>query len=238
MKTALFSDIHANWDALKTAVEYAEGQGIRQFAVLGDSIGYGANPNECLDWVLQHASVNLMGNHEKALMDPALRKWFNPLAAQTITWTESVVEKKFAEKIRDFPYLKSSKEITFTHGSPDDPEKFRYLMSFGDASHSFRAFKGWICFVGHTHVPGCFCEHARSATYLKPGVMELSNSERYILNPGSVGQPRDYDPRLSFGIFDDEKKTFEIVRLEYDNQAAAQKIRKAGLPAYLADRLL
>jgi len=107
-----------------------------------------------------------------------------------------------------------------------------------DAVPSFREMETPVCFVGHTHVPGCFCEMARSAERLEPGMTEIAAGTKYILNPGSVGQPRDGDPRTAFGIYDDEKRTFELVRLDYDNEKAAQKIRKAGLPAYLADRLL
>lgn len=238
MRLALFSDIHANLEALEAALQHAASQKIDSYAVLGDSVGYGANPNECFEWVTKAAHISIAGNHEKAVIDPSLRKSFNPLAHEAIIWTEGKMDEKFKEKIHKLPYLKIDKGITFVHGSPDSPEEYRYLLSFEDAEPSFRHFDQDICFVGHTHVPACFCQNARTAAHLAPGLLPLARSERYILNPGSVGQPRDRDPRLAYGIFDEDKRTFEIVRLPYDNTKAANKIRKAGLPRYLADRLL
>ena len=130
------------------------------------------------------------------------------------------------------------KEISFAHASLAEPERYPYIFSYADAKPCFKRMTSPICLIGHTHVPGCYCQQTQSATYLKPGKIFLERSEKYLLNPGSVGQPRDQDPRLSFGIFDEEEYSFEIVRLDYDNAKAAQKIRNAGLPAYLADRLL
>ena len=238
MRFAVLSDIHGNLEALETAVSFAKGRGIDRWMVLGDTVGYGAEPNACFEWVLQNASLCLMGNHEKAVVDHALRDWFNEWAREAIVWTAGIMDPALKKAIPDLPYVKIENDFTFAHGSPDNPEEFRYLVSFNDAVPSFRYLEKPVCFVGHTHVPCCFCEGKRSAEYLPPGMVNLEPGERYILNPGSVGQPRDRDPRLSFGIFDEGKRSFEIVRLTYDNVKAAGKIRKAGLPRYLADRLL
>ncbi len=238
MRYAILSDIHSNLEALETAAGHAETKQIDRWIVLGDTVGYGANPNECFEWVVNHAQLFIMGNHEKAVIDPKLREWFNPLAREAIIWTAGILAEPLKKRIADLPFLKIEKGITWTHGSPDKPEDFRYLTRFEDAAPSFQSMENDVCFVGHTHVPCCFCLSRKSTEYLAPGVTELAAGERYILNPGSVGQPRDRDPRLAFGIYDDTAKTFEIIRLEYDNQKAAEKIRKAGLPRYLADRLL
>ena len=238
MKYAIFSDIHSNLEALETAVSCVKGRGIQKIAVLGDTVGYGANPNECLEWVVQNADVRLMGNHEKGVIDPGIRDWFNDYAREALVWTDEVLDEKFRKSIAGLPFMRLEKGATFVHSSPDRPEEFKYLLSYEDAQSSFRSMEGDICFVGHTHVPCSICANARRAEYLRPGILKLAAGERYILNPGSVGQPRDRDPRLAFGIFDDSEQTFEIVRLDYDNRKAADKIRKAGLPQYLADRLL
>jgi len=238
MRCALFSDIHSNLEALETAVAYAKGQRIDTWVVLGDTVGYGANPNECFEWALQHANLYIVGNHEKAVVEPSFRDWFSEWAREAIIWTDQVMEPRLKKEIPSLPYLKIEKNMTFAHGSPQEPEQFHYLFNFEDAAPSFRSMDNSLCFVGHTHVPSCFCEGRRSVKHLLPGVITLEKGERYILNPGSIGQPRDRDPRLAFGIFDDVEQTFEIVRLGYDNHKAAEKIRKAGLPAYLADRLL
>ena len=238
MRFAIFSDIHANLEALETAVDYAQGRDVERTVVLGDTVGYGADPNACFEWAVQNTSIFLIGNHERGVVDPLFRDWFNDWAREAIVWTAGVMDPALKKTIPDLPYLKIENGLTFAHGSPDDPEKFRYLLTFSDAGPSFSQFENSICFVGHTHIPCCFCLGRHSAEYLKPGTLTLESKERYILNPGSVGQPRDRDPRLSFGIYDDEKRTFEIVRLPYDNEKAAGKIRRAWLPRYLADRLL
>jgi diadenosine tetraphosphatase ApaH/serine/threonine PP2A family protein phosphatase len=140
--------------------------------------------------------------------------------------------------MKNLPYIATTGKATFVHASLHEPKHFHYLLSFEEAEPSFRLLKTTICVFGHTHLPTCFEEVARSARMLPPGTLEMEPGRRYILNPGSVGQPRDRDPRLAFGILDDEAMTFEVVRLHYDNQRTARKIRTAGLPAYLADRLL
>ena len=238
MRHAIFADIHSNWEALERALDYLRGEKVDKVCVLGDTIGYGANPNECFGWMIQSAEVALLGNHEKAITNPELLEHFNPDARQASEWTAGVLKPEYQKKILELRYLHINLFSTMAHGSPDNPQEFRYLFSSEDARSSFHAFETPLCFVGHTHVPSLFSEAHESVRYLPPGNYQLERNERYILNPGSVGQPRDRDPRLAFGIFDDKQWTFELVRLEYDNQKAADKIRKAGLPAYLADRLL
>lgn|SRR3989338_4826518 len=238
MSFAVFSDIHANLEALETAVDYVKNRGITRFVALGDTVGYGANPNECFEWALNQAAVNLFGNHERALIQPGLKEQFNPYAREAIEWTAKVLKPELLERIPDLSYSRIEDGFTFVHGSPYQPEEFHYLMNFEDAGPSFRQMRTNVCFVGHTHVPACFCEEKKSMEYLAPGLRKIETGERLILNPGSIGQPRDRDPRLSFGIYDPEAPSFELVRLNYDNHKAAGKIRKAGLPSFLADRLL
>ena len=238
MRYAIFSDIHGNWEALETAVEHAQKNSVRSYAVLGDSVGYGANPNECMEWVAKNAGINLLGNHEVAVSDREIRKGFNAYAHEAIIWTEGRLDRSFKDRILKLGYRHEIEGVTFVHGSPDFPEEFRYLNRYEDARESFAHFKTRICFAGHTHRPGCICELEKSARGLPPGVLKLDARERYILNPGSIGQPRDGDPRLSYGIYDGQQQSFEIFRLEYNNTKAAEKIRKAGLPRFLADRLL
>lgn len=238
MRYALLSDIHSNWEALERAVMHLEKEKVDAYWVLGDSVGYGANPNECLEWVLENARVNLLGNHEQAAVDPQIREWFTDEARTAIEWTAKVLMPEYKTAIQKLNFLHITPFLTAAHGSPDTPEEYRYLLCFKDARPSFNAFETPICFVGHTHIPSLITESSETFQYLRPGRYPLERNERYIINPGSLGQPRDRDPRLAFGIFDDKSWTFEIVRLEYDNQTAADKIVKAGLPSYLATRLL
>ncbi len=238
MLYAVLADIHSNWEALECALAYLKEKKVHHFWILGDTIGYGANPNECFAWAVQNTHVHLLGNHELAVAEPSLLKHFNENARKAVEWTAQVLRPEFRQKIRELPYLHIVTSATLVHGSPHEPRQFHYILSSQDARAAFNCFETALCFVGHTHVPALFRESSGQVSYLGPGVYEIERNEHIILNPGSVGQPRDGDPRLSFGIFDDKAWTFEIVRLEYDNQKAAQKIRDAGLPAYLADRLL
>jgi predicted phosphodiesterase len=238
MRYAILSDIHANWEALETAAQDLKARQIDRIAVLGDTVGYGANPMECFDWAQEHADIYLMGNHEKALFDRDLRLWFNPMAAEAIAWTEKVMKPEAIEEARVLPFTQIENHLMFAHGSPEQPETFPYILNYSDTEPAFKAMTEQVCFIGHTHVPCCFCEGTQSAEYLKAGIVKVDGKGRFLLNPGSVGQPRDQDPRLSYGIYDDKNKTFEIVRLEYNNREAARKIREAGLPQYLAARLL
>lgn len=238
MRHAILSDIHANWEALQTAAGYLQKQKIDDTCILGDTIDYGANPNECFDWMLKHARVTLLGNHEKAVVDPGILEGFSEDAQAAAIWTAGVLKPEYRKKIHDLSYLHINLFSTMVHGSIYEPEKFHYLFSFEDARTSFYTMDTPLGFIGHTHVPALFSESSESVRSLTPGVYELERNERYLINAGSVGQPRDRDPRLSLGIFDDKQWTFELIRLEYDNRKAAEKIRKAGLPDFLADRLL
>ena len=238
MQYAVLSDIHSNWEALECALDCLKKHRVHDYWVLGDTVGYGANPNECFAWAVQNAQVNLTGNHERAIIDPTLLEWFGEDARTAAEWTTRVLSPDLQKKIHDLPYLHITSPATLAHGSPHEPHEFHYLYTMKDARPAFRAFETVLCFVGHTHLPSLFRESSDKVQYLTPGVYELERNEHYILNPGSVGQPRDGDRRLGFGIFDDQAWTFEIVRLEYDNVKASGKIRRAGLPPYLADRLL
>lgn len=238
MRFALFSDIHSNLEALEKAHSHASGLGIKKFVVLGDTVGYGANPNECFEWVLQNGGIVLRGNHEQALTDVRLRMGFNSAAAAAIEWTAERMDSELIAKSLKLEYMKEENNLAFAHSSPARPESFPYLFGYEDAESAFSEMKTRVCFIGHTHIPACFCQTGRVAETLKPGVFKLPKEGKIILNPGSVGQPRDRDTRLAYGIYDEEAETFEIMRLEYDNHKAAEKIRKVGLPHFLADRLL
>ncbi|MBI4711595.1 MAG: metallophosphoesterase family protein [Candidatus Omnitrophica bacterium] len=238
MKYAVFADIHGNLEALHTALECAEARKLSRFLVLGDSVGYGANPNECLEWSLGHASLHILGNHEAAVIHEKIRLAFSDWARIAITWTAERLRPELIKKINDLPYIQMDGELALAHGTFHSPEQFIYLLEPEDAQKSFKVFKEKFGFVGHSHVPCFFTEKAETFGYLKEGVHKLKKEERYILNPGSIGQPRDRDLRLSFGILDPEELTFEIVRFPYDNKKAAQKILAEGLPRYLAERLI
>jgi diadenosine tetraphosphatase ApaH/serine/threonine PP2A family protein phosphatase len=238
MRYAIFADIHGNLEALETALEYVKKQRLSSFMILGDSIGYGANPNECLSWALQSGGLHVMGNHEAAVIHDKIFEKFTSSAREAIDWTGKRLKPELIAKIKGLPYLQIEGSVTLAHGTLHSPEEFHYLFDESDAYKSFLALRTPFGFVGHSHVPSFFAEKAGAGGYLKEGVLKLRKNERYLLNPGSIGQPRDRDPRLSFGILDEDKLTFEIVRLPYDNKRASEKILAEGLPSSLAYRLL
>jgi predicted phosphodiesterase len=238
MRYAVFADIHGNLEALETALECASKRRLSQFMVLGDSIGYGANPNECLAWALQNASLHVLGNHEAAVIQGKVREKFTSSAHEAMEWTLARSRPELIAKLQDLSYLQEKGSVTLAHGTLHSPEAFHYLFNESDAHRSFLALRTSWGFVGHSHVPCFFSEKEGRGGCLKEGVLKLQKHERYLLNPGSIGQPRDRDPRLSFGIFDESELTFEIVRLPYDNKKASEKILAEGLPASLAYRLL
>ncbi len=238
MRYAIFADIHGNLEALEVALECARRRRLSHFQVLGDSLGYGANPNECLEWALGNASLHVLGNHEAALLRKEIRERFNGWALEAIDWTGARLKPPLLAAIRELPYIQFHGNIALAHGTLHSLEAFHYLLDEVGAFRSFLATQSLFGFVGHTHVPSYFAEKSKTRGVLAQGVLKLKAGERYLLNPGSLGQPRDGDLRLSFGIFDEDELTFEIVRLPYDNKKAAGKILAEGLPAFLARRLL
>ena len=238
MRYAIFADSHGNLEALEAALEYSRKHRLSRFLVLGDSIGYGANPNECLAWALEHGAPHVLGNHEAAILHEESRKAFEGWAREAIDWTAERLRPELIEKLRKLPVLQQEGNLTLAHGTIHNPEEFYYLFDEIDAYKSFLALKTTFGLVGHSHVPCFFNEAKKTGGRLEEGVLKLHRNERYLLNPGSIGQPRDGDSRLSFGIMDTDELTFEIVRLPYDNKKASGKILAEGLPPSLAYRLL
>lgn len=240
MKYAIVSDIHSNLEALEVALSEIQKCRADKIISLGDVVGYGANPSECLKKIIDKAEELVMGNHDQAVEDVALRDYFNDWARTAIEWTAKMLKPEEKREIRNFsPIVIDKKEnITWSHSSIHEPDQFHYLFQAVDAEPSFKKLETDFGFFGHTHVPCLFSRREKEARYLPAGQYQLSNNEQYLINPGSLGQPRDRNTKLSFAIFDSRELTLEIIRLDYDNQKAADKIRKAGLPAFLADRLL
>ncbi|MBI4372160.1 MAG: metallophosphoesterase family protein, partial [Candidatus Omnitrophica bacterium] len=233
-------DIHSNLEALECVLSEIERRKADQIVCLGDVVGYGANPSECLKLVREISQEVIMGNHDQAIEDIKLRDYFNDWAREAIEWTAGKLSSEEKRQIRDFTpvVIDRKRNVTWTHGSLHEPEEYRYLFRDADAKPSFKILETDFCFFGHTHIPSLFADKTHESRYLTAGSYRLLKGERYLINPGSVGQPRDHDSRLSFAMFDSDDLALEIVRLGYDNQKAARKISKAGLPAYLADRLL
>ena len=229
MRVAIISDIHGNLEALEKAFEIIERENIDNLVCLGDLVGYGANPNECIDYVDRRTKKVLLGNHDQAAIDLRQAEFFNAYARRAAHWTHDILTPEHREYLQSLPYTLTDTGLTFVHSSPLEPKEWHYIFSNQEASRNFDHFKTPVCFVGHSHVPGVYCEDLKTK--------KIRKGLRFIINIGSIGQPRDGDWRLSFGIFDTESWSYENVRSEYDVESAANKILRAGLPRFLAERL-
>ncbi|MBW7888691.1 MAG: metallophosphoesterase family protein [Bacteroidetes bacterium] len=230
MKIAVISDIHANLEALTTALSYIDSLNIKKIICLGDLVGYGPNPNECVELLTERNIPAVMGNHDYAVNNFSGRKYFNSLALTAIRWTDAALTNENKSFLNALPFTMDLLGQTFVHASPLQPEAFHYIFSLNEAVKNFHAFSTPICFIGHTHSPGIFCEDLVTKT--------VSHGKKFIVNVGSIGQPRSGDARLCFGIFETETFQFEFVKLPYDAETTQKKISAAGLPKQLGDRLL
>jgi diadenosine tetraphosphatase ApaH/serine/threonine PP2A family protein phosphatase len=232
MRVAIISDIHSNLEALQKALEIIDEKKVEEIVCLGDLVGYGANPNECVELTRKRASRILLGNHDQAAFDLSQTEHFNRHARTAAYWTNQTLTQENLEFLKSLPFQHVIDDLTFVHASPRDPEQWEYVFSAHEAKTNFESFQTRICFVGHTHIPGVFPED------LKMQKSKVVRENRYIINVGSVGQPRDGNWKLSFGIFDTSAWTYDLIRSEYDVQTASEKIVAADLPRFLADRIL
>jgi diadenosine tetraphosphatase ApaH/serine/threonine PP2A family protein phosphatase len=230
MKTAIISDIHSNLDALSAVLERIDSLQSDRIICLGDIVGYGAEPNECVELIRRRSIPAVLGNHDQAVANNFPADDFNDSARAAVLWNRERLAKDNAEFLRGLPLTIEESDALFVHSSPDYPEEFHYLIYHSDTAGSFRSFIQPICFVGHTHRPVIFTVNGGSSS--------ISRNVRAIVNVGSVGQPRDGDRRGCFVLFDSEQWTVEHIRVEYDVQKAREKIIAAGLPKKLGDRLL
>ncbi len=236
MKVLVFSDVHSNLSALEAVLERE--RNIDAYWCLGDIVGYGPDPNECIERV--RALPNLLvvrGNHDAATLGEVDQQTFNHEASLAITWTKRVLNAESMEYLLSLPELEVYNDITLVHGSPRNPV-WDYVMDFRTALHMFSYFETRVCLLGHTHVPAVWQENAEKAPTAP--VMDFYKTKiltKTILNPGSVGQPRDHNSQASYAILDPDELTWELRRVDYDIESVQQRIKKSGLPWRHALRL-
>lgn len=239
MRYGIFSDVHANWEALEAVVKAFEKEAIDTYLCVGDIAGYGANPNECIKKVEALAKVCVAGNHDWASVDLLDMEWFNPEAAQALHWQRRQFNEQAACFLRSLEPVYRNKDLTLVHGTLDSPQEFRYMYSSDTAAATFALMKTPASFIGHTHLPGVFVAGEDNRLhYSRQSRVTLKENARYIVNVGSVGQPRDGEPSAAYCVYDTDKASIEIKRVPYDAGCARQKIIAAGLPHFLGDRLL
>ncbi len=239
MRYAVLGDIHANQHALEAVLEDARSLGCAEFHLLGDVVGYGAFPAECVSIARYLPGSCVLGNHDEAAAVETSLEGFSEVANASLQWTR---ERLSAEQKAWLGALRPQRQIrrtTFVHATLDSPLRWGYVREVADAEMSMALQRTPLCFIGHTHVPQAFCQGmGEMFLFEEPDQgIRLPGTPKYLINAGSVGQPRDGDPRAAYMIHDEEEDGLWLRRVDYDIEAASAAILAAGLPEKLASRL-
>lgn len=238
---AVLSDIHANLEAFRAVLDDLDSLGVAEIVSLGDVVGYGPDPDACLDLLRTRSIVSVLGNHEWGLLNKGAECWFNPCAKDALCLTRSLISASNIEHLRTFPETMLRRGQLFVHGAP--PKSYRkYLFQYDDEAlaKKLKALKTPLCFCGHTHDLDLYWLNGTGVhkSPLKPGLVRLDLSRPHIINAGSVGQPRDGDPRAKYVIWRPAESNLDVRAVPYDNARTADKIRRLGFPETYAARLL
>lgn len=237
MRYAILADIHGNLVAFQAVLQdIAERGGADELWCLGDIVGYGPDPSECIALLRQLPRLCVAGNHDWAAIGKVDISDFNPDAAQACRWTSRQLSPEDVRYLENLPLSIIRDDFTIVHGSPREPI-WEYVLSTQSAAANFSYFQTRYCLIGHSHAPLVF-EHVGEACLLKelPAALKLGEN-RLIINPGGVGQPRDGDPRAAYAIYDERDKTIYHYRVPYDIEATQERMMRLGLPNFLAMRL-
>lgn len=239
MRALIVSDVHSNLEAFRAVMEDADARGgFDEIWSLGDLVGYGPEPSECVDSLRSYSHNAVAGNHDLAAIGKLPLDRFNPYAAAANRWTAAQLTREQADYIGELPLTLEIDEFTLAHGSPRDPV-WEYLITEDAAIACFTHIETYWCLVGHSHIPFLCIPRADGAAFIAfpEGRMIQLDEGALIINPGSVGQPRDGDPRASYVLFDDAAQTVAHRRVAYDIAATQDKMRQLQLPDYLIERL-
>jgi predicted phosphodiesterase len=237
MLYAVLSDVHSNLDAFKVVLQDIRQKKIKDIVFLGDAVGYGPDPNECVEMLVKNCKILLAGNHDWGLLGLTEIGYFNEYAKYSIEWTRGVLTEKNTETLKSFLIKKEigNDDILLVHSTPKEPEEWHYLLTLWDAEINFHYFDNKFCFLGHSHQPFIIERFPSGELVSYKDAVRIKEGCRYIINAGSVGQPRDGDPRACYAVIDDQK--IEIVRIPYDVETVQEKMRKELLPPPLIERL-
>ncbi len=237
MKYAILGDIHSNLEALQAVLDHAKAQNCTHYVSLGDVVGYGPNPRECLEIVRSLNCPVVMGNHDEYCGSVLDLTGFNPMASDAIKWTRDQLSESDREWLRNLKYSHIVESFTIVHATLDLPEKWAYVFDKLAGAASMNYQRTPVCFNGHTHVPVAFVRTAMGVQGGMYNKIKIEVGRKYFINAGSIGQPRDRNPAAAYVTYDPANGLVELLRVEYDFRVTQQKIRAAGLPESLADRL-
>lgn len=239
MRYGIFSDVHSNLEALNAVLGAYKKEKIDELLCIGDIVGYAANPNECASIIKDVVSLAAAGNHDWAAVYKLTEDYFNPAAKEAIIWTRNNLDAESKYYLESLKLTYSNEYFTLVHGTLSEPEEFDYMFEAYTAEKSFRLMQTQICFIGHTHVPCAFMKDKYGLIHFKQDdTINIEPQNKYIINVGSVGQPRDANPKASFCVYDTNNKEVRLKRIVYDAELSRQKIISSGLPKFLGDRLL
>ena len=236
MRTAIFGDIHANLEALDAVMSDSVTQDVNNYVCLGDIVGYNADPVECLKRIRNMACPTVKGNHDLDASEDHSLENMNPVAAEALNWTREQLDDDQRLWLKKLRMVRQVSDFTIVHSTLDQPIHWNYVTNRFDAMSNFSYQFTQLCFHGHTHVPRVYVKSDKVREVPAESV-EIEPNAKYFINVGSVGQPRDGDPRASYAIYDHETKLVLFRRIEYDIATTQRKIIEAGLPEMLAERL-
>ena len=237
MRIAVLSDIHGNLEALDAVLADADRVGAEAIYSLGDIVGYGPSPAACVEAVRRRAAVSLAGNHDAAVAGLTSLEEFNEFARWAVEWTVARLDAGQLEYLAGLPYTHRGGDVLLAHASPVEPERWHYIHGLADVHEGFAAFAERLCFVGHSHRPAIYAVGAGRSAARHGKRAAFRSGVRYLVNAGSVGQPRDRDPRSSYVMYDADGGSVEIRRVPYPLERTQERMRAAGIPAFLIDRL-
>lgn len=240
MRYAIIADIHSNLTAFQAVLDDINTQeSIDIIWCLGDIVGYGPDPHECIELLRKYDHICVAGNHDRAVIGKMDMTSFNTYAAEAVNWTTGKLSIGDVTYLNNLPVSIEDGDFLLVHGSPREPT-MEYIISMSVARQNFDCFRTKYCLVGHTHVPQAYSldeEDNFTSTKLLPNVKLITGETRLIVNPGAVGQPRDGNPEASYAIFDNSTKIIQLRRVSYDIRQTQDRIMKSGLPPRLAARL-
>lgn len=236
MKYGIIADVHGNMHALEVVLDCLKREEVEATICLGDIVGYAAFPGECLNKMRELQIPCIAGNHDYAAVEKTSIEYFNPDARNSMLWTREHLRDEDKDFLEALPLTMEFDDFAVSHGTLHSPEMFDYIQTVYDAHLSFQVLEKQLCFLGHSHVPITFFDEDPISYFMEPEI-PLSESEKLLVNVGSVGQPRDQDPRAAYAVYDTDVQMIWIKRAPYDIDAAAEKILEAGLPKMNADRL-
>ncbi|HEX9933971.1 MAG TPA: metallophosphoesterase family protein [bacterium] len=238
MKLGIYSDIHSNAEALDAVLKALDKEHVDRTICLGDLVGYGPDPNRCVEAVIRNADEIVAGNHDLAAAGILSIEDFNDTAAEALIWTRGVLSPSSEEFLARLPLEVREGDVTAVHATPEAPDAWRYIWNESDVRRNLGVQETPFCFVGHSHVPAAFIKDNEGNVLIRAASeVRFRDGWKYLINVGSVGQPRDGDPRAAYGLLDTSEGWFRLIRLEYAVDLVQKKMAEEGLPGSLIQRL-